>query len=165
MPPRQSGTLTEAELRVMDVLWRKGSGTVQQVLDSMSQKPALAYNSVLTTIRVLERKGYLKHLKEGRAYVYTPLVGQREATRSEIRHLVSRFFKNSQEQLVLNLLEDQGIGSEEIGRLREMLVQKDMAQHDMVQHDMVQRGTVQSDMVQSDKLGQAQKDTVQKDAK
>ena len=124
MPPRQSGTLTEAELRIMDVLWLKGSGTVQQVLDSITKKPALAYNSVLTTIRVLERKGYLKHLKDGRAHVYTPLVGQKEATRSEIRHLVSRFFKNSHEQLVLNLLEDQGIGAEEIGRLREMLDQK-----------------------------------------
>ena len=125
MPPRQSGTLTEAELRIMDVLWLKGSGTVQQVLDSISQRPALAYNSVLTTIRVLERKGYLKHLKDGRAHVYTPLVGQKEATRSEIRHLVSRFFRNSHEQLVLNLLEDQGIGTEEIDRLRQMLDHKD----------------------------------------
>ena len=130
MPPRQSGTLTEAELRIMNVLWDKGSGTVQQVLDSITKTPTLAYNSVLTTIRVLERKGYLKHLKDGRAHVYTPLVGQQEATRSEIRHLVSRFFENSHEQLVLNLLEDQGIGANEIGRLREMLVQKDSVQKD-----------------------------------
>lgn len=121
MPPKQSGTLTEAELRIMDVLWLKGSGTVQQVLDSITQKPALAYNSVLTTIRVLERKGYLKHLKDGRAHVYTPVVGQQEATRSEIRHLVGRFFKNSHEQLVLNVLEDQGIEPEELARLRQML--------------------------------------------
>jgi len=130
VPPRQSGTLTEAELRIMDVLWGKGSGTVQQVLDSIIQKPILAYNSVLTTIRVLERKGYLKHLKDGRAHVYTPLVGKKEATRSEIRHLVGRFFKNSHEQLVLNLLEDQGIESEEITRLRGMLLQKDTVQKD-----------------------------------
>ena len=125
MPPRQSGTLTEAELRIMNVLWGKGSGTVQQVLDSITQTPALAYNSVLTTIRVLERKGYLKHLKDGRAHVYTPLVGKKEATRSEIRHLVGRFFRNSHEQLVLNLLEDQGIGAEELARLRQMLDRKD----------------------------------------
>jgi len=125
VPPRQSGTLTEAELRIMNVLWGKGSGTVQQVLDSIDEKPVIAYNSVLTTIRVLERKGYLKHLKDGRAHVYTPLVGRKEATRSEIRHLVSRFFANSQEQLVLNLLEDQGIEADEVTRLREMLVQKD----------------------------------------
>jgi BlaI family transcriptional regulator, penicillinase repressor len=125
VPPRQSGTLTEAELRIMNVLWLKGSGTVQQVLDNITEKPPLAYNSVLTTIRVLERKGYLKHLKDGRAHVYTPVVGQQEATRSEIRHLVSRFFKNSEEQLVLNLLEDRGLEAEEIGRLREMLTQKE----------------------------------------
>lgn len=121
MPPKQSETLTEAELRVMNVLWERGTGTVQQVLDSISQKPVLAYNSVLTTIRILERKGYLKHIKDGRAHVYAPVVPQQEATRSEIRHLVSRFFKDSHEDLVLNILEDQGIEPEELARLRKML--------------------------------------------
>jgi predicted transcriptional regulator len=105
----------------MNVLWLKGSGTVQTILDFLSQKPPLAYNSVLTTIRVLERKGYVGHSKDGRAHVYAPLVGQEEATRSEILHLVGRFFKNSHEQLVLNILEDRGIEAEELDRLREML--------------------------------------------
>jgi BlaI family penicillinase repressor len=121
VPPRQSETLTEAELRIMNVLWLKGAGTVQLILDSLSEKPALAYNSVLTTIRVLERKGYVEHSKDGRAHVYAPLVGRKEATRSEIRHLVGRFFKNSHEQLVLNLLEDRGIEAGELARLRAML--------------------------------------------
>lgn len=121
MPPRQSGTLTEAELRIMNVLWAMGSGTVQQVLDSITERPGLAYNSVLTTIRVLERKGYLEHLKDGRAHVYTPLIGQKEATKSEIRHLVSRFFKDSHELLLLNVLEDRGVEPGELARLRQML--------------------------------------------
>lgn len=121
MPPRQSEILTEAELRVMKILWERGSGTVQQVLDSIGEKPALAYNSILTTIRILERKGYLKHIKDGRAHVYAPVVRQEDASRSEIRHLVSRFFKNSQQDLVLNILEDQGIEPEELTRLRKML--------------------------------------------
>lgn len=121
MPRRQSRTLTEAELRIMNVVWLKGYGTVQSIMDFLSEKPPLAYNSVLTTIRVLERKGYLKHSKDGRAHVYAPLVGQEEAKRSEIRNLVSRFFKNSHEQLVLNILEDRGIETEELDRLREML--------------------------------------------
>lgn len=121
MPPRQSGTLTEAELRIMNVLWARGSGTVQQVLDSITEKPSLAYNSVLTTIRVLERKGYLKHLKDGRAHVYTPVIGQKEAKRSEIRHLISRFFQDSHELLLLNVLEDRGVEPEELAQLREML--------------------------------------------
>lgn len=121
MPPRQSETLTVAELRIMNVLWLKGSGTVQAILDTLPEKPALAYNSVLTTIRVLERKGYIAHSKDGRAHVYVPMVGRKEATRTEISHLVSRFFKDSHEQLVLNILEERGIEADELDRLREML--------------------------------------------
>jgi len=127
VPPRQSETLTQAELRIMNALWLKGSATVQVILESFSEKPALAYNSVLTTIRVLERKGYVKHSKDkdGRAHIYSALVGRKEASRSEIRHLVSRFFKNSHEQLVLNVLEDRGIDAKELDRLRAMLERGD----------------------------------------
>ena len=119
MPPKQSLTLTEAELRIMDVLWRRGSGTVQQVLDWLVSP--LAYNSVLTTIRILERKGYVKHVKDGRAHIYDPIIGREEATRSEIRHLLGRFFRNSHEALVLNILQDEAIDAAELKRLREML--------------------------------------------
>jgi BlaI family transcriptional regulator, penicillinase repressor len=113
--------LTEAELRIMNALWPLGSATVQQVLETLSSKPELAYNSVLTTIRILEKKGYLKHVKDGRAHIYVPVVERQEATRSEISHLVSRFFKDSHEQLVLNILEDRGLDPNELKRLREML--------------------------------------------
>ena len=123
MPPKQSATLTEAELRIMDVLWRKGSGTVQQVLDWLPS--TLAYNSVLTTIRILEKKGHVKHVKDGRAHVYEPIIGRQEATRSEIRHLVGRFFRNSHEALVLNILQDEAIDADELKRLREMLERSD----------------------------------------
>jgi predicted transcriptional regulator len=105
----------------MNVLWLKGSATVQEVLDVLHGKPALAYNSVLTTMRVLEDKGYVRHVKENRAHIYLPLVGKKEATRFEIRHLVSRFFRNSHEALVLNILEDSSIDSEEIRKLRDLL--------------------------------------------
>ena len=121
MPRKQSPTLTEAELRIMDVLWQKGAGTVQQVLDWLPEKPALAYNTVLTTVRILEKKGYVGHAKDGRAHVYEPRVERQDATRSEIRHLVSRFFRNSHDALVLNILEDNEIEGEEVVRLRKML--------------------------------------------
>ncbi|HZQ21832.1 MAG TPA: BlaI/MecI/CopY family transcriptional regulator [Terriglobales bacterium] len=121
MPPQRSLTLTEAELRLMDILWQRGPSTVQQVLDGLQGKPALAYNSVLTTIRILEQKGYVKHVKDGRAHVYMPVVDRKEATQSEVRRLVSRFFANSHEQLVLNVLQDNSIDSEELTRLRKML--------------------------------------------
>lgn len=121
MPPRTSPTLTEAELRIMNVLWAKGSASVQQILDALPPKPALAYNSVLTTVRILERKGYVKHIKDGRAHIYEPLVGREEATRFEIRHLVNRFFENSHKLLVMNILEDSFIDDREIQRLRALL--------------------------------------------
>jgi len=126
VPPKKSETLTEAELRLMDVLWLKGSATVQQVLDGLPHKPALAYNSVLTTIRILENKGYVKHVKDGRAHVYMPLVERKEATRSEIRHLVTRFFEDSHELLVLNILEEQGVEASELKRLRQLLQTKEV---------------------------------------
>lgn len=117
----RSATLTEAELRIMNVLWQKGSATVHEVLESLPSKPPLAYNSVLTIIRILEKKGYVRHAKEGRAHLYTPQVDRKAATRSEVRRLVSRFFGDSHELLVLNILEEKGIDGEEMDRLRQLL--------------------------------------------
>jgi predicted transcriptional regulator len=123
LPPTRSATLTEAELRLMDVLWQQGPSTVQQVLEALPVKSPLAYNSVLTTIRILEKKGYVRHIKDGRAYIYRALVEREEASRSEIRHLAHRFFQNSHEMLVLNILEERGVDAEELNRLRQLLEQ------------------------------------------
>jgi BlaI family transcriptional regulator, penicillinase repressor len=119
----KSATLTEAELRIMNVLWERGSATVHEVLEALPAKPALAYNSVLTIVRILEKKGYVKHVKDkdNRAHVFIPQVDRKEATRFEVRHLVSRFFGNSREQLVLNVLEETSIDAEELDRLRQLL--------------------------------------------
>jgi len=117
----KSAILTEAELRIMNVLWERGSATVHEVLQSLSEKPLLAYNSVLTIVRILEKKGYVKHVKDKRAHVYIPLVNRQDATRSEVRRLVSRFFGNSHELLVLNILEEQSIDAEELARVRQLL--------------------------------------------
>ena len=121
MARSKSATLTEAELRIMNVLWDKGPATVHEVLQGMPAEPALAYNSVLTIIRILEKKGYVKHVKDRRAHVYMPKVDRKDATRFEVRHLVSRFFENSDELLVLNILEEKSIDAEELARLRQLL--------------------------------------------
>jgi len=125
MPARTSATLTEAELRLMEVLWSKGACTVQQVVDTLPPETPLAYNSVLTTIRILEKKGYVEHKKDGRAHVYRPVVARQDAARSEVRNLVRRMFRNSHELLVLNVLEEEQIDLAELNRLREMLKQKE----------------------------------------
>jgi len=117
----KSATLTEAELRIMNVLWDKGPATVHEVLQALPSKPSLAYNSVLTIIRILETKGYVKHVKDKRAHIYMSKIDREDATRFEVRHLVSRFFGNSHERLLLNILEESSIDAEELARVRELL--------------------------------------------
>ena len=121
MARSKSATLTEAELRIMNVLWDRGSATVHEVLQALPESPPLAYNSILTIIRILEKKGYVRHQKDKRAHIYLPKVDRKDATRFEVRHLVSRFFGNSHELLALNVLEETSIDAEELGRLRQLL--------------------------------------------
>ena len=118
MPRKKSPSLTDAELRLMEVLWAIGSGTVADVADALPEGAPLAYSSVLTTLRVLENKGYLTHRKDGRAFIYRPLVGREQARQSAVAHLVSRFFENSPELLMLNLLGDGKLKPGELDRLK-----------------------------------------------
>ena len=121
MPRKKSATLTEAELRLMDVIWEKGAATVAEVAEALPKDLGLAYNSVLTTLRILEEKGYLRHTKpeEARAFVYSAVVG-----RNAVRYLVSRFFRNSPELLVLNLLEDEELSARELQRIRNLIAEE-----------------------------------------
>lgn len=121
MPPKKSNTLTEAELRLMKILWKRGESAVNDLVAAMPEGESLAYNSVLTTIRILEQKGYVTHRQEGRAFIYSPSIAEHEASQSEIRHVLSRFFGNSREQLVLSLLGDESIAPEELQRLKEAI--------------------------------------------
>jgi predicted transcriptional regulator len=121
MPPKKSITLTEAELRLMKMLWALGESTVSELVEAIPEGEALAYTSVLTTVRVLEQKGYVQHRQEGRAFLYMPCVAEQEASRSEVRHMMQRFFGNSRERLLLSLLGDDEVTPEELQRLREAI--------------------------------------------
>jgi predicted transcriptional regulator len=121
MPPKKSPTLTEAELRLMKILWARGESTVNDIAAALPKKTALAYNSVLTTIRILEQKGYVQHRKEGRAFYYVPIVAEAEAGSSEVRLVLSRFFGNSREKLMLSLLGGGDVTPEELQRLKDAI--------------------------------------------
>ena len=127
IPPKPSNTLTEAELRLMKILWRRGESSVTDLVAALPGGESLAYNSVLTTVRILEQKGYVRHRQQGRAFVYAPLVAEQEAGRSEVRNVLNRFFGNSREQLVLSLLGDDGISAEELRHLKEAIRQAESA--------------------------------------
>jgi predicted transcriptional regulator len=121
MPPKRSITLTPAELRLMKVLWDRGESTVADMVTATSPEGELAYTSVLTTVRILETKGYVTHRQEGRAFLYCSSVGEVEASRSEVRNVLQRFFGNSRERLLLSLLGDDEIGPDELKRLKEAI--------------------------------------------
>lgn len=120
MARRKSPTLTEVELELMDVLWERGRATVSEIVESLPDE-RLAYSSVLTMMRILEQKGYVTHEKEGRAFLYRPLVDRRQAQKSVLGYLLKRFFNNSPEMLVVNLLEHEDMGPDEVRRLKRMI--------------------------------------------
>jgi len=118
MPPKRSATLTEAELRIMKVLWARGESLVSDLVVALREETPLAYTSVLTTVRVLEQKGYVRHRQDGRAFLYRPRVAEDEASRSEVSHLLHRFFGNSRERLLLALLGEEDVTPDELQRLK-----------------------------------------------
>ena len=103
MARKRSPTLTDAETRVMEVLWQLNTATVADVL------------------RILEMKGYVTHDKVARAFIYTPVVDKRQARRRALRQLVSRLFDNSPSLLVLNVLDDDRIDPAELKRLKKLI--------------------------------------------
>jgi predicted transcriptional regulator len=121
MARRPSQNLTEAELRVMRVLWSRKQATVGEVLEHLEGDRTPAYNTILTILGILERKGYVTHTREGRAFMYLPLVEQREARQSALSQILHRFFDDSRELLVLDLLGHEQTNSEELRRVRELL--------------------------------------------
>lgn len=106
----------------MEILWEKGAATVGDVTAALPPPP-IAYNSVLTTMRILERKGYVKHEEAGRAYVYRPVVAREEAAGHAVGHLLSRFFDNSAGTLALRLIETERPSDDELLRLKALIEQ------------------------------------------
>jgi predicted transcriptional regulator len=123
---KKSPTLTEAELRLMEVLWQKRRATIADVTESLPPPP-IAYNTVLTTMRILEQKGYVSHEEEGRAYVYSPLVEREEAAQSAVGLLLNRFFGNKSAELALKLIENERPGEAELQRLKTLIEQYEEA--------------------------------------
>ena len=106
MARRKTPTLTEAELRLMLIIWEKGEATVNDVVHALPPKNRPAYNSVLTIMRILEQKGYLEHVKKGRAHAYRAQVSREKERQNVINHVVKNFFDNSPELLLLNILKN-----------------------------------------------------------
>jgi predicted transcriptional regulator len=121
MPRHPSRTLTEGELRLMEALWDTPGRTVAEVVAAVRSPRRPAYNTVLTMLRILERKGYVRHEKRGRAFVFQAAVDRDQARRGALSDILKRFFGDSPEQLVLNMLKHRPIPRGELERLRALI--------------------------------------------
>jgi BlaI family transcriptional regulator, penicillinase repressor len=110
---------TERELDVMSILWRRGSATVADVREDLPQE--LAYTSVLSALQTLAEKGFVRHEAEGRAYRYFPLVEPEAAGSSALARIREKIFHGSAEQLVAQLVRQEGLSPAELARLRQIL--------------------------------------------
>ena len=123
MPRRCTPGLTDAELRVIRVLWTRPRATVNEVIEQMGPGPTPAYNTVLTMLGILQRKGWVTREKEGRAHAYLAVVDRKEARRTALTQLLSRFFDNSPRELVLDLLGHERTDAEELRHVRALIGQ------------------------------------------
>ena len=121
MARKRSPALTDAESRVMSVLWQRETATVGDVVAALAQERAVTYSTVQTILRILETKGYVTHEKVARAFVYRPAVDERQARQRALKHLVARLFNGSPSLLVLNVLEDEATDRTELKRLKKLI--------------------------------------------
>jgi predicted transcriptional regulator len=116
MSSKKAG-LTRLELKIMQVIWKRGNSTVGAVQAEL--RPPLAYTTVQTVLNILERKGKLQRELDGRAYVYSAKVSEEKALGQSLGDLIDRMFGGSSEELVMSLLKSRQIDAKRLAKLTE----------------------------------------------
>ena len=120
--------LTRQELQIMKIIWDLGSATVTEVCIAISLQKRTAYTTVLTLMGILEEKGVLIHQRCGRAYNYRPLLSRAQATRNQVRDVVSRFFDGRPEKLIETVLKSENLTPERLDGLATLLKPREQHQ-------------------------------------
>jgi predicted transcriptional regulator len=120
MRPR-SATLTPQELEIMKIVWQKGQASVRDVYETLLERRKIAYTTVMTMMRVLEKKGHVKARRENRAFVYRPSKPERTVVRSMVREFVDRVFNGSAQPLLVHLVEDRRLSQGELEELERLI--------------------------------------------
>jgi BlaI family transcriptional regulator, penicillinase repressor len=123
MRPR-STTLTAQELELMKIIWRRESATVRDVYEELLERRKIAYTTVMTTLKTLEHKGYLRATQQDRAYVYQPAKPRNQVIKGMVREFVDRVFNGSAEPLVVHLIEDKKLSEAELREISRMMGKK-----------------------------------------
>ena len=128
MARKKVNSLTNAEHRIMEVVWARGSATVAEVVEALQGKDA--YTTILTLMRILKDKGFLSCRKEGRAHVFTPKVDRQTAARKAVHQLLSKFFGGSPSELVLTFLREEELTPEQLDDLKQKIVNSGHDDHE-----------------------------------
>ena len=123
MRPRSS-TLTEQELEIMKIVWQLEKATVRDVYEALLERRKIAYTTVMTMMKILEQKEYLKKSQEDRAYVYRPSRPKNQVIRGMVREFVDRVFNGSAQPLLLHLVEDRQVTEKELKEIEGILSRK-----------------------------------------
>jgi BlaI family penicillinase repressor len=129
MARKKSPTLTDAEHRIMEIVWRKSEATVADVADALEGKDGTAYTTILTMMRILRDKGYLTCRKSGRAHIYRPRVDRETAARKAVRQLLTKFFAGSPGELVLSFLREEELSPAELDELKRRIHKREGDEH------------------------------------
>jgi len=123
MRPRRP-TLTDQELEIMKIIWTRGTATVRDVYEELLTRRKIAYTTVMTMMGILEQKGHLKKSADERAYLYTPAQPQREVVGNMVHDFLKRVFNGSAKPLLVQLVEDKKLSTEELDEIRKLLKDK-----------------------------------------
>src|SRR3954452_19569856 len=121
---RRSATLTTQELEIMKIVWERESATVRDVYEALLERRKIGYTTVMTMMKILEQKQYLKKPLEDRAHVYCPTPPKNQGTRGMVRELVDRVFNGSAQPLLLHLVEDRCLTEKELRELERSIANK-----------------------------------------
>jgi len=110
--------LTELETLIMDAMWNLGSANVREVQERLEPAKPMAYNTVLTMMRILRDKGFLRSERNGRVDVYEPIVSRGQVAKRSLNDVLERFFSGSARALVSQLLDSEGLDAKEVQAIR-----------------------------------------------
>ena len=122
MRPRSS-TLTDHELELMRIIWERGEATVRDVYEDLLRRRKIAYTTVMTTMKTLEQKGYLKSSQQDRAFLYRPAQPKAKVMKDLVRHFIDRVFEGSAQPLLVHLLRERHISESDIAYIGRVVKQ------------------------------------------
>jgi BlaI family transcriptional regulator, penicillinase repressor len=121
----KNNTLTPQELEIMKLVWQRGAATVRDVYEVLLERRKIAYTTVMTMMKILETKGYLKKRRQDRAFIYRPAHPKNQVIGGMIREFIDRVFNGSAEPLLVHLVKSRHLSEKDLQKIARMVEESD----------------------------------------